>query len=130
MTEHEGPLVLGVSMSPADTDTPATGTWPDYSDGERFRRAAIMAAIGIGGAAAMLPIPLVHLGGLFVLLPGSLFVAFWQAKTKSMLRSAKGECPRCHHQQSFFTGLGLRPPELPLRVTCEQCHRESWLRKP
>ena len=130
MHDREGPLALGVSQSASDTDTKAVGTWRDFSAGARLRRAAVVAAIGIGGAALMLPIPLVHLGGLFVLLPGSLFLAYGRLRAASMLRSATGACPRCQFQQSFFTGLGLRAPVLPIQVTCASCHREIWLKMP
>jgi hypothetical protein len=128
--DREGTLKLGVAQSASDTDNSAIGVWRDYGPGERLRRAAVVAAIGIGGALLMLPIPLVHLGGLFVLLPGSLFLAFIRLRTPSMLRSATGPCPRCQFQQSFFTGLGLRAPVLPSQVTCASCHREIWLRMP
>jgi hypothetical protein len=49
------------------------------------------------------------------------FLAFKTLGTTSVLRSAKGHCPACGKEGSFFLGLGWRTAKFPASTSCRHC---------
>lgn len=87
---------------------------------ERGKRAGIMLLVGLGVALLFLPIPLIHLFGLFFFLVVAL-LAGQRLMTGAVLRSARGTCGSCGREGRYFVGLGWRPFRLPVKTSCPHC---------
>ncbi len=86
----------------------------------RARRSFGWLAGGVLGGLLFLPVPLVHFFGVVFFLVMSV-VAVKTLGTTAVLRAAKGPCPACGREGSFFLGLGWRPAKFPATTSCKHC---------
>ena len=89
------------------------------SPGERFRRAAIAPAIGLGVSLAVIPIPLVHFAVPPVALVTGVVVGIRRALQSEIITRATGPCPFCGAEQTL--GLTGAPFRFPRDLKCHAC---------
>jgi hypothetical protein len=87
----------------------------------RIRKAGILFAIGLGGGLLFLPIPLIHLFGLIFFLAMSALAARRMIST-SVLKGARGVCPSCGKEGSYFVGFGGKRLRWPVSASCPHCN--------
>ena len=82
--------------------------------------------VGLGVGAALLFVPLVHiLGILFALaLTG---VAGLRLRAARVLEAARGVCPNCTREGSFYVGFGRRRFREPVAASCQECGMQLTL---
>ena len=83
--------------------------------------------VGVLCAAALIPIPIIHLLGIPLALVAALVVAARQLRTGARLSRVSLACPRCAAPQLFGGASGLRTLDVPLAVRCDSCRRELTL---
>jgi len=109
-------------MSTSGRDA-GTGTieFAQPSIGRRLAMAGLMFVVGLGVGLLLLPVPLIHLFGIFffVTMTG---LAAKRLVTRRVLRGASGRCPDCGKETRFFVGFGGRGIKFPIRTDCKQCH--------
>jgi hypothetical protein len=98
------------------------------SPGARAARAALILLIAAGLAAAIIPVPIVHLIGIPLILGLGLVGAIRQLRSVALLSPVRMPCPRCGALNSFGGGLGLRSATDPIVLNCESCRRPLELR--
>lgn len=91
------------------------------STGARLARAGVLFLVGLGGGLLLLPVPLLHLMGLFFFLVLS-GLAAKKVVTRRVLRGASGTCPGCEGEGRFFVGFGGRAVKFPIKTHCKHCH--------
>jgi hypothetical protein len=91
-------------------------------------RAALVLLIALVLAAAIIPIPIVHLIGIPIILALGLVAAIRQLRSVALLTPLRMHCPRCGAVNGFGGGLGLRTTIGPLARNCEGCRRQLELR--
>ncbi|MFZ5625490.1 MAG: hypothetical protein ACOY71_13875 [Gemmatimonadota bacterium] len=101
----------------------AIATLEPISPRRRLGRAALCAGAGLILAVLFLPIPIMHLVGIALGIPGGIYLASRQLRIGHVLRKLEGTCPFCGQRQAFWPGLGVLGFRLPLSVSCESCHR-------
>lgn len=79
----------------------------------------VLAGLGVG--VLFLPIPLVHLFGVFFFLAMSV-LAVRRVLARSVLKGARGQCPSCHAEEKYFVGFGGRGLRYPVATSCPHCH--------
>jgi hypothetical protein len=89
--------------------------------GHRLARAVVLFLVGLGGGLLLLPVPLIHLFGIFFFL-GMTALATNRLLTRQVLRGASGTCPACGVEGRFFVGLGGRRLRFPIKTHCKECH--------
>jgi hypothetical protein len=93
------------------------------SPAARFRRAAGIMLLALVLAAAIIPVPIVHLVGIPLILCVGLLFAVRQLRSVASLSPVRVACPRCGLDNSLGGGLGLRTTTGPVALTCESCRR-------
>jgi hypothetical protein len=92
----------------------------ELSLGRRAILAGRTALIGLVIGLLFLPVPLIHLFGVFAFLV-SLGLAVRRFGTRTALRQAGGACPGCGQDGRFFVGLGSSRFRLPTTTSCSHC---------
>jgi hypothetical protein len=87
----------------------------------RMRKAGVLFLVGLGCGALLLPIPLIHLFGIFFFL-AMCGLAARRLVSRKVLKEAHGECPSCHAEGSYFVGMGGRRLAFPIKTSCPACH--------
>lgn len=92
----------------------------------RFGEGALIAVGGTAVGALFLPVPLIHLFGVFFA------IAMWvmgirRAFTGTVVAGAGGTCPHCDRQGEFYAGFGRRRFHLPISTSCPNCARSLSL---
>lgn len=99
-----------------------TGTieFAQPSLGHRMGQAVLLFLVGVVVGALLLPVPLIHLFGIFFFLAMT-GLATKRLLTRRVLRGASGTCPACGQEGRFFVGFGSRGLRLPIRTNCNHC---------
>ncbi len=92
----------------------------EFSLGRRAILAGRTVLMGLVIGLLFLPVPLIHLFGLFAFL-ASLGLAVHRFGTRTALRQAGGACPGCGQEGPFFVGLGGSRFRLPITTSCRHC---------
>ena len=112
-----------ISITSASGKSGGSGTiqFSQPTFGQRLARAGIIFLLGLGGGLLFLPVPLMHLLGLFffLVLTG---VAAKRLVTLRVLQGASGSCPSCGKESRFFVGFGGRGVKFPIKTDCKHCH--------
>lgn len=99
-----------------------TGTieFAQPSLGHRLSRAALLFLVGVVCGTLLLPVPLIHLFGIFFFLVMT-GLAARRVMTRRVLKGASGTCPACGAEGRFFVGLGGRGVKFPIATHCKHC---------
>jgi hypothetical protein len=95
----------------------------DLSMGRRLRQAGLRLVVGMVGGAVFLPVPLIHFFGIAVFAT-MVILAVRRLTVGQVIRGARGRCPSCQAEGSFFVGLvrlGGRRVRFPLETACPGC---------
>lgn len=94
--------------------------------GHRLSRAAGIFVVGVVCGVLLLPVPLIHLFGIFffVAMTG---IAAKRVMTRRVLKGASGTCPACGGEGRFFVGFGGRGLKFPIATHCKHCQVELHL---
>lgn len=106
----------------------APGELRVFSPLERIGRAMVVLLIACGLAAAIIPVPIVHLVGIPLVLLAGVIAAVRQAMAVARLAPMRLACPRCGAANSIGGGLGYRTTSGPIARQCESCRRALELR--
>lgn len=106
----------------------ATGELRLLSPGARAGRAAGIMLLSLALAAAIVPVPIIHLVGIPLILMAGLFTAIRQLRAVARLAPLRIGCPRCGATNTFGGGLGLRTTTGPIHRDCESCRRQLVIR--
>ena len=100
-----------------------TGTieFAQPSLGHRLSRATLLFVVGVVCGVLLLPVPLIHLFGIFFFLAMT-GLAAKRLITRRVLRGASGTCPACGGEGRFFVGFGGRGLKFPIATNCRHCH--------
>lgn len=97
------------------------------------RRRVVLAGMTLGAALLLallfLPVPLLHLAGIPIVSIG-IVLAFRRLRSVTVLRSARGTCPRCGNATNLFVGFGGTPARFPVTTSCEVCSSNLALEEP
>lgn len=116
-----------VELAAGDAVTRAAGELRTFSPAERLGRALLALLVAIAAAAAMIPIPIVHLIGVPLVLIAGVMLAIRQAMSVGRLAPLRLPCPRCGAPNSIGGGLGYRTVEGAMSRQCESCRRAMSL---
>lgn len=94
-----------------------------FSPGQRMARAAAILAVALLAAAAIVPVPIIHLLGIPLLLLLGLTLAVRQLRAVARLAPCVLPCPKCGEGTSVGGGLGMRSVTGPLALSCQSCRR-------
>lgn len=86
----------------------------------RLGRGALLLVVGAVCGALLLPVPLIHLFGIFFFLAMT-GLAAKRVMTRRVLRGASGTCPACGGEGRFFVGFGGRGLRFPIATHCKHC---------
>lgn len=114
--------------SSGGTVTTAPGTLQRFTPVQRFVRAVIILLVGIGAAALLIPVPIIHLLGIPLVLLVSIVAAGRQSVTAARLLPLRLACPSCGAKNSVGGGLGYRNATEPIEISCDSCRRGLTLR--
>lgn len=101
----------------------AAGDLRMLSHAARLGRAAGIVLMSLACAAAMVPVPIVHLVGIPLILVVGMAVAVRVYRSVARLSPMRLACPRCGASNSLGGGWGLRTTTAPLERDCESCRR-------
>jgi len=87
----------------------------------RMRKAAVLFLVGLGCGAILLPVPLIHLFGIFFFL-AMCGIAARRLISRTVLKEAHGRCPSCQAEGSYYVGMGGRRLTFPIVTSCPHCH--------
>lgn len=87
----------------------------------RMRKASVLFLVGLGCGALLLPVPLIHLFGIFFFL-AMCGLAAKRLISRRVLKEAHGQCPSCHAEAAYYVGMGGRRLAFPIVTSCPQCH--------
>ena len=118
--------VRGEDGSTRDDAWIETAEWPLR---KRLRDAALLVAGGTLVGVLLLPIPLIHLMGIFFALACWGF-AVSRLRVKTVLVAAGGACPRCGAPGNFTGGLTRARFRLPYTTSCPKCSVRLRLERP
>ena len=107
----------GVPSSKADASVTV------FSPARRATRAAIVLLVAIAFAAALIPIPIIHLVGIPLAIVAGIALAIIQLRTVARLAAVRIPCPRCGASQLIGGGMGFRSIDGPIEVNCDSCRR-------
>jgi hypothetical protein len=100
---------------------------PSFS--HRLLRAGALFLVGLAGGLLLLPVPLLHLMGVFFFLTLTV-LAVRKVATRRVLQGASGSCPGCHAEGRYFVGFGGRKVKFPIKTSCKHCHAALQLWPP
>ena len=106
----------------------AQGVLDEFSAVDRIRRAAVIVLVAVIAAAALIPIPIIHLVGIPLMLLIGLGVAARQLTLMARLQPLRMPCPKCGATNRLGGGLGMRHPTAPQERVCASCRRGLVLR--
>lgn len=110
-----------------DTDgaepTRAVTTVTVFSPAQRARRAIVALLIGAAAAAALIPIPIVHLMGIPLALVTAIVIAVKQLRVAARVGRVAVNCPKCAAPQAIGGGFGFASIDGPIPITCDSCRR-------
>lgn len=109
----------------AGDGAPTTGTTDltVFTAAQRVTRAAVILGVALLAAAAIIPVPIIHLVGIPLVLLLGIVVAVRQLRTVARLGACTMACPKCGERTSVGGGLGLRSATGPLVLSCQSCRR-------
>ena len=87
----------------------------------RIMKAGVLFLAGAAIGVLLLPVPLIHLFGIFFFL-GMGVLGFRRLFATSVLKGARGRCPSCQAEGSYFVGMGGRRLSFPIVTSCPHCH--------
>ena len=95
--------------------------YAEPSLGQRLRKAGVLLLAGVAAVFVFLPVPLMHFVGviIFLILSG---VALRRLGSRQVLKAARGRCPACGVEGSFYTGFGNQRLVFPITTSCTACH--------
>lgn len=105
------------------TVTTAPGILQRFTPVQRVTRAGVILLIGIGAAALLIPIPIIHMVGIPVALLAALVMAGRQLTIASRLQPLRLPCPNCGALNRLGGGLGYRRAMDPIDLNCDSCRR-------
>ncbi len=121
--------IVQVTLEASDGSTTVEqGTLQEFSEFDRFRRAAIIFGVAVLMAAMLIPVPIIHLLGIPLVLVIGIVLAVRQLRLSCRLTPMKIKCPRCHESNRLGGGLGLRSATEPFERQCEDCRRPLTVR--
>ena len=108
---------------------PTTGTTEltVFRPGQRMARAAAILAVALLAAAAIVPVPIIHLLGIPLLLLLGIVLAVRQLRAGARLAPCALPCPKCGERTVVGGGLGMRSATGPLALSCQSCRRALTL---
>lgn len=87
----------------------------------RVWKAGVLVLLGLGCGILLLPVPLIHLFGVIFFL-AMCAIAARRVSSHSVLKGARGRCPSCKAEASYFVGFGGRKLAFPIVTSCPRCH--------
>jgi hypothetical protein len=118
-----------VTLDAPDTaGAPVAGIMQHFTSFDRMKRAAAVMGIAVLGAAALIPIPIIHLLGIPLLLLTGALLAGRQLASSSRLQPLRIPCPKCGGVNRVGGGFGYRDVSGPIDRTCDSCRRGLTLR--
>ncbi|HEY4102102.1 MAG TPA: hypothetical protein VGM20_14620 [Gemmatimonadales bacterium] len=112
-----------VSLSaPGVEPARADGMFEEFTVAHRVRRAGVVMLCGIGVAAMLIPIPIVHLLGIPLALAIGAITAVRQLSMIGRLKPLRIPCPKCGEPNRVGGGLGYRSLA-PRERICDSCRR-------
>jgi hypothetical protein len=96
--------------------------------GQRVARAAAILVVAGFLAAAIIPVPIVHLVGIPIVLIVALLAVARQLRAAAYLAPMRIACPRCGAENSIGGGFGFTTTTGPIHRDCESCRRPLELR--
>ncbi|HEY3933346.1 MAG TPA: hypothetical protein VGL65_01880 [Gemmatimonadales bacterium] len=104
----------------------AKGIFQEFSVGHRIRRAGVVMLVGLGVAASLIPIPIIHLLGIPLALIIGVVAAIRQLSMVGRLKPLRIACPKCGERNRVGGGLGYRSTD-PRERMCDSCRRALTL---
>ena len=86
----------------------------------RLWKSGLLFLVGLVCGVLLLPIPLIHLFGVMFFLAMS-GLAARRLISGTVLKDARGRCPSCHAEGSWFVGFGGRRLAFPVVTSCPRC---------
>ncbi len=120
MPEHDATLTLSADGA---EPTRASSTVSLFNPAQRARRAIVALLIGAAVAAALIPIPIVHLLGIPLALIAAIVVAMKQLRVAARIDRVALACPKCAVPQAIGGGFGFSTIDGPIAITCDSCRR-------
>ena len=108
--------------------TTAPGILQRFTPPQRMMRAAFFLLLGVGGAALLIPVPIIHLVGIPLMLVVGIFAAVKQMTAAARLKPMRLACPACEVKNRIGGGFGYRHPDEPIEMNCDSCRRGLILR--
>lgn len=124
MTRNPPPLhsaTVRVALASGRGDGRGSIEFAQPSLGQRLIRAAALFLVGLAGGLLLLPVPLLHLMGVFFFLTMTALAAR-KVVTRRVLQGASGTCPGCQAEGRYFVGFGGRKVAFPVKTSCKYCH--------
>jgi hypothetical protein len=108
---------------------PTTGTTEltVFTPAQRMARAGAILAVALLAAAAIIPVPIIHLLGIPMVLLLGIVLAVRQLRVVARLDACVLPCPKCGERTSVGGGLGMRAATGPLALSCQSCRRALTL---
>lgn len=103
------------------------GELTTFTLGERAIRAGVVFLAALMMAAAIIPIPIVHLVGIPLVLVIGSALSVRQFRSVARLSPIRAKCPKCGTDNSLGGGLGYRSATGPISRNCESCRRSLEL---
>jgi hypothetical protein len=122
MLVEEGKVVVTMSASGVDPVS-REGELATFTIGERLVRAGVVMFAAIMLAAALIPIPIVHLVGIPLVLLIGIMLSVRQFRSVARLAPMRMPCPKCDAENLLGGGLGYRTVTGPIVRNCESCRR-------
>lgn len=94
-----------------------------FSPAQRGRHAIVALVIGAVAAAALIPIPIIHLLGIPLVLVTSIVIAVKQLRVGARVGRVAVNCPKCAAPQAIGGGFGFASIDGPIPITCDSCRR-------
>ena len=118
--------VRGEDGSTRDDAWVDTADWPFR---KRLRDAALLIVGGTVIGILLLPIPLIHLLGIFFALTCWGF-AIARLRVSTVMTATGGVCPRCGTPEHFTSGMTRARFRLPYTTSCPKCSVRLRLERP
>lgn len=119
---------MRVTLAASGADpTSADSTLLELSAAQRVKRAAVVFGAAVALAAALIPVPIVHLLGIPLALLVGAVVAIRQLRAAVRLAPVRIPCPKCGAPQ-LLGGFGLRTATEPIERSCDSCRRPLVMR--
>lgn len=104
----------------------ANGIFQQFTVAHRVRRAGVVMLVGIGVAASLIPIPIIHLLGIPLALILGVVASIRQLSMVGRLQPLRIACPKCGERNRVGGGLGYRSTA-PRERMCDSCRRALTL---